>query len=177
MNAEGIEYSFLKRTENDGPFEEVIDYLLKVPCVNRPDILDYVFRLYRYSEHLFITDMFPMMYADDPKCFKRFTSHDGYSVNMRKLSVCCLRIFVNDFLHNDPEHVMVVSGSYAPGEEEQGSSRKLRLYWYFFAPLLDELGLEAILLPTWNAFLLARTASVTDKTTLENTYIKVKTQS
>lgn len=174
--AEGIEYGFLKSFHDMEPFEEVTDYLLKVPCVNRADILDYIYRLYRYGEHLFITDMFPRMYENDKNCFKRFTSHDGFTVNMRKLSVCCLRIFVEQIMKNDKNHVMVVSGSYAPTEEEKGESRKLHLYWHFFSPLLDELHLRAIMMPEWNAFLLVSSQSDFDDESMKNTYINFRTR-
>lgn len=174
MFAEGIEYRYLKSTGPNGRFEEVIDYLLKVPCVNREDVLDYIFRLYRYDTHLYITDMFPKMWENDPNCFKRFTSHDGFSINMRKLSVCCLRIFVEHFIKNNIDSVLVISGSYAPTEEEHGASRKLRLYWHFFEPLLEELNLKAIMMSEWNAFLLVSNDSKTDTTLLKDTYLKFK---
>lgn len=177
MIAEGIEYGYLKSTGQTGAFEEVIDYLLKVPCVNRDDILDYIFRLYRYGEHLYVTDMFPLLYENDDNCFKRFTSHDGFSVNMRRLSVCCLRIFAEHFIKNNKNAVMVISGSYAPSEEEHGESRKLRLYWHFFEPLLEELNLKAVMMTEWNAFLLLSNNSELDETILKKTYIKFKTLS
>lgn len=174
MLAEGIEYSYLKSSEATGKFDEIIDYLLKVPCVNRDDVLDYIFRLYRYGSNLYITDMFPKIYENDPNCFKRFTSHDGFSINMRRLSVCCLRIFVEHFVKNDNKAVMVVSGSYAPTEEEHGASRKLRLYWHFFEPLLEECNLRAIMMTEWNAFLLISNDALIDEALLKDTYIKFK---
>lgn len=177
MYAEGIEYDYLRSKGPEGPFEEVIDYLLKVPCVNRPDVLDYIFRLYRYKENLYITDMFPKMFEDSPDCFKRFTSHEGYSVNMRRLSVCCLRIFVEHFVSDDKDKVMVISGSYAPQEQEQGASRKLRLYWHFFEPLLEELELRAVMMHEWNAFLLVSRHSEISDTIMESQYIEFKSRS
>ena len=177
MYAEGIEYGYLKSKGPEGPFEEVIDYLLKVPCVNRPDVLDYIFRLYRYKDHLYITDMFPKMFEDSPDCFKRFTSHEGFSVNMRRLSVCCLRIFAKHLMSENKDKVMVISGSYAPQEKEQGASRKLRLYWHFFEPLLEELELKAVMMPEWNAFLLMSKHSDIPDTIMESQYIEFKTRS
>lgn len=169
-----MDYTFLKTTHDTPPFDSVTDFLLKVPCTNRPETLDYVYRLYCYDKYMYITDMFPQMYAGDPRCFKRFTSHEGYSVDIRKLSVCCLQIFVDEFVKSDSSAVMVVSGSYEPGEEEKGPSRKLKLYWYFFKSLLDGLHLRVIDMWQQNAFLLTSVDNPHENSELSDIYLKFK---
>ena len=169
-----MEYSFLHTTCETPPFDCVTDYLLKVPCTNRPDVLDYVYRLYCYDKLMYITDIFPKMFADDPRCFKRFTSREGYAVDMRKLSLSCLQIFVDEFIANDLSAVMVVSGSYEPGEDEQGPSRKLKLYWYFFKSHLDELHLRVIDLWHLNAFLLTSVDNPHEDSELSSIYSTFK---
>ena len=169
-----IKYCFDKRTENDGLFREIIEYSLKVPCVNRTDILDYIYRLYRFEEHLYITDIFPLIFANDNKCFQKFTSHEGYRVNMRQLAVTCLEIFTNDFISKDKDDIMVISGSYESGETTDKPSRKLRLYWYFFRPLLDELDLDVVDMADVNAFMLFSKSSSHHKETIKDCYIRFK---
>lgn len=167
-------YTLLKTVYDQPPFEVVTDYLMEVPCTNRDESLDYIYRLYRYGEWLYVTDIFPRMFEDDNRCFKRFTSREGYSVDMRKLSVKCLRIFVKEFISSDILNVMVVSGSYADGEKESGESRKLRLYRYFFTPLLEELNLRLIDLSERNAFFLASKQSPLTDDEIINCYANFK---
>ena len=93
-----FEYNFDKISKGAPPFEETIDYRLVVPCVNRDDTLLYIFRSYRFGEFMYITDVFPKMYENDERCFKRFVSREGFSINMKKLSVTCLAIFVEHFI-------------------------------------------------------------------------------
>lgn len=169
-----FEYRFDKITDKNPPFEETVDYILKVPCENRPDILDYVFRSYQYGEWLYITDIFPKMYADDPKCFKRFTSHEKYFVNMRRLAVTCVYIFVKEFMTRQPLSVMVISGSYEVGEKEEGPSRKLKLYQYFFRSILRELNLRAVDMLDKNAFMLVRDDSPLADSEIFSKYLEFK---
>lgn len=169
-----IKYFFNKRTENDGLFREIIDYSLKVPCVNRTDILDYIYRLYRFEDHLYITDIFPLMFANDNKCFQKFTSHEGYSINMKQLAVTCLEIFANDFISKDKNHIMVISGSYEPREATDKPSRKLRLYWYFFSPLLERLNLDVVDMSDKNAFMLYSKFSSHNKGNIKECYLRFK---
>ena len=171
---ERIDYHFEARRNNGGLFGEIIDYSLKVPCTNRSDMLDYIYRLYKFEDHLYITDIFPRMFADDSKCFQRFTSHEGYTINMKQLAIRCLEIFVKEFISKDVNHIMVVSGSYESGEATDKPSRKLRLYWYFFSPLLDKLNLTAVDMSERNAFLLLSGQSIQKELDIKNCYIRFK---
>lgn len=134
-------------------FSEIKDYELTVPCLNKDEI-KYIFRSYCYNSYLYITDIFPAMWDGLDDCFKRIISREGYAVNMRKLSVTCVYIFVKHYISASEDNAMVISGSYEYGEDESNISRKLRLYWAFFSPLLDLLSLRAV--PIWelNAFVL-----------------------
>lgn len=147
-------YEYIKTTYNQQPFEEIVEYGLKIPCINKEGILDYIFKSYRYKEYLYITDIFPKMYENDNKCFQHIISREGYTVNMRKLSVSCLVIFVKHFIGRVQDSAMVISGSYEIGEPTEGMSRKLKLYWYFFSPLFDTLGLRSVNMFDKNAFIL-----------------------
>ena len=171
-----IEYSFSKTVHNEHPFDEVTDFLLKVPCQGKADTIDYIYRLYRFGADLYITDIFPKMYEGDSRCFKRFTSHEGYNVNMRSLAVSCLRIFVNEIISANHDAVMVVSGSYADGEDEDGPSRKLKLYWYCFKPLLGELNLRMVDVSGHNAFMLLRGDSGVSDDLLMRQYLAFKSR-
>lgn len=171
---EKIKYHLEERKYGNGQFNEITDYCLDVPCTNRADTLEYIYRLYKYEDHLFITDIFPRIFAGDSKCFQRFTSHEGYCVNMRKLAVTCLEIFVDEFISYDPDNIMVVSGSYEHGEPTDRPSRKLRLYWYFFSPLLDRLNLKTVDMTNRNAFLLLSKLSKLNEDEIKNSYIRFK---
>ena len=171
---ERIEYHFEERKVGGSLFEEIIDYGLNVPCTNRADMLDYIYRLYRFEDHLYITDIFPRMFADDSKCFQRFTSHEGYTINMKQLAVTCLEIFVAEFISKNKDSIMVVSGSYEPGEATDKPSRKLRLYWYFFSPLLDRLDLKTVDMSDRNAFLLLSRQSALREEDIKKNYIRFK---
>lgn len=164
-----FEYGFDKAFKGDAPFEETIDYTLTVPCVNRDETLSYIFRSYRFGEYLYITDIFPKIFGNDNRCFRRFTSHEGFTVNMRRLSVTCLVIFVEHFMSEDVRRAMVISGSYEDNEPPHGPSRKLRLYNYFFSPLLDEFKLRSVEMIDENAFILvSRDNPLTDEEIKQN---------
>ncbi len=140
--------------KGDYPFPEIVDYKITVPCLNREDTLIYIFRSYCYGSYLYITDYFPQLYENDSRRTSRFTSHEGYSINMRQLSVTCLAIFVEHFIKNDLRKAMVISGSYQDNENKCGPSRKLKLYQYFFYPLLTQLNLRSVEMMEYNAFIL-----------------------
>lgn len=77
-----FEYSYDKKIKGKYPFKETEDYILTVPCLNRKETLDYIFRSYRFRDYLYITDIFPKMFENDSRCFQRFTSREGL------LSIC-----------------------------------------------------------------------------------------
>lgn len=168
------DYKYIKTATDRAPFDAVIDYGLKVPCTGRDVMLDYIFRSYRYGSWLYVTDIFPQMYENDNNCFKRFTSHEGLAVNMRRLSVTCVVIFVNHFIAQDPDSAMVISGSYAPGEPAEGMSRKLKLYRYFFMPLLDELDLRSVDMLDANAFILVSKGNCLSDDEIRQKYMEFK---
>lgn len=150
-------YKYLRVKHYDEPnalFNEIKDYELDVPCVDTGYELKYLFRTYRFNSYLYITDIFPAMWENEKDCFKRILSHEGHRVNMRKLSVTCLVAFKEHYIKYDTNAAMVISGSYEYGENENQISRKLRLYWAFFQPLLDELSLRVVQIPELNAFVL-----------------------
>jgi hypothetical protein len=134
-------------TGNDSPFSKIEDYEIDVPCINKNESIKYLFRSYCFRDYLYLTDIFPAMWNGQDDCFKRIISREGYSVNMRKLSVTCLAIFVKHYIKSYMDNAMVVSGSYEYGENETNVSRKLRLYWAFFSPILERLSLRAV--PIW----------------------------
>lgn len=169
-----FEYNFDKISKGAPPFEETIDYRLVVPCVNRDDTLLYIFRSYRFGEFMYITDVFPKMYENDERCFKRFVSREGFSINMKKLSVTCLAIFVEHFIKNNERRCMVISGSYEDNENPEGASRKLRLYNYFFKPLLEQLNLRSVDMFEENAFILVSKSSTLSNEEIRQEYLTFK---
>lgn len=139
---------------DNSPFSKIENYEIDVPCLNKNEQIKYLFRSYCFRDYLYVTDIFPAMWDGQHDCFKRITSRQGYSVNMRKLSVTCLVIFVMHYIKNHVNNAMVISGSYEYGEDDSNVSRKLRLYWAFFSPLLEKLSLRAIQIQNLNAFVL-----------------------
>lgn len=154
MSVQILEYKAGMHIKGDDPFPETVDYLITVPCLNREEKLTYIFRSYCFESYLYITDYFPSMYEDDDQKFRRFTSHEGFSVNMRQISITCLAIFVKHFINKDIRKAMVISGSYQDNETPSGPSRKLNLYKYFFYPLLEEFQLRSVEMMEHNAFIL-----------------------
>lgn len=154
-------------------FSEIKDYELTVPCLNQ-EVITYIYRSYCYNDYLYITDIFPAMWDGLDDCFKRITSREGYTVNMRKLSVTCLYIFVKHYISAHKDNAMVISGSYEYGEDESHISRKLRLYRAFFFPLLDQLSLRVV--PIWelNAFVLTDRKSKIEDEIIVNDYRNFK---
>ena len=144
-------YKFLKIEYEQPPFEDVTDYLLETPCQGQAAMIEYIFRLYRFR-NLYISDIFPAMYEGQSNCFKRFTSHEGYQINYQQLSVNCLNIFVSHYISQNPDNVLVVSGSYQEGEDTGAASRKLRLYWYMFRDAVAAHKLRTVKLFEQNAF-------------------------
>lgn len=169
-----FEYRFGHKGKGDFPFSETVDYILEVPCTNREEILEYIFRSYRFRNFIYVTDIFPKLFENDGRCFRRFTSREGFSVNMRRLSVTCLVIFVRHFMSDSPRSAMVVSGSYEDDEPETGPSRKLKLYRYFFSPLLEQLGLRSAEMPEENAFILIRKDNPLSDAEIKQEYLDFK---
>ena len=150
-------YRYLKVKHYDDPnalFNEIKDYELDVDCIETGTELKYLFRTYKFSSYLYITDIFPAMWENEKDCFKRLLSHEGHRVNMRKLSVTCLIAFKEHYIKHAIDSAMVISGSYEYGEDVNQISRKLRLYWAFFQPLLEKLSLKVVQIPELNAFVL-----------------------
>ncbi len=157
-----------------GLFSEIADYAVDAVDLGCGNTVPYTCRSYRYDGFLYITDIFPSAWDNDPLCFKRIISREGTPVNMRRVSVTCLVLFTEQYTSRDKNAVMVVSGSYAPGEKEEGPSRKLKLYRAFFEPLIERLGLRILHSSTMNAFMLMdRRACVTDEQ-VENSYAEFK---
>ena len=95
---------------------------------------------------------------------------------MRRLSITCLFIFVQHFMRIDRNYVMVISGSYEIGEDKGGMSRKLKLYWYFFSPILNQLGLRAIDMFENNAFIVVSKENSLEDECIRQEYLKFKQQ-
>lgn len=169
-----FEYSFDQIVKGEYPFEETVNYILTVPCVNRKEVLTYIFRSYRYREYLYITDIFPKMYEHDNRCFRRFTSREGFAVNMRRLSVTCVAIFFKHIINDNPKKAMVISGSYEDNEPTQGASRKLKLYQYFFTPLLEPLNLYSVNMFEENALILIRKDNPLSEMEIRQEYLNFK---
>ena len=123
---------------------------------------------------MYITDVFPKKYENDECCFKRFVSREGFSINMKKLSVTCLVIFVEHFIMNDERRSLVISGSYEDNEIPEGASRKLRLYNYFFKPLLEQLNLRSVDMFEENAFILVNKNSTLSNEDIRQEYLTFK---
>jgi len=155
LNIFSYVYSGTKKNEMNGAiFSEITDFNLQVPCLDTGVTLKYIFRVYKFNDYLYITDMFPAHWENEKDCFKRILSHEGNRVNMRQLSITCLVAFREYYIKSDNTAAMVVSGSYQYGEDDSGVSRKLRLYWMFYKPLLETLSLRAIQITELNAFVL-----------------------
>jgi len=143
-----------KNIENGALFSEITDFNLQAPCLDTGITINYIFRVYRFNDYLYITDVFPARWENEKDCFKRILSHEGNRINMRQLSVTCLAAFHEYYIKSEKTAAMVISGSYQYGEDENSVSRKLRLYWAFFEPLLETLSLRAVQIRELNAFVL-----------------------
>jgi len=133
------QYKLLKiENLHDSVFNSIEQYGFKAKCLNPENELEYRLNFYRYRAGLFITDFFPAIWESDPDCFRKLTSKEGYAVNIRKIITTCFFIFHNEVFSRDNQNAMVLSGSYAFGEQplaETGISRKLKVYRDIFIPL------------------------------------------
>jgi len=143
-----------KNVINGALFREITDFNLEAPCLDTGVMLKYIFRVYRFNDYLYITDVFPAKWENEKDCFKRILSHEGNRINMKQLSITCLTAFREYYIKRDKTAAMVISGSYQYGEDDGNVSRKLRLYWAFFEPLLETLSLRAVQIRELNAFIL-----------------------
>ena len=136
-------YPYVKLSEENfkGNIDKVIQYSFDVDCNNADKSIMYVLDFMRY-ENLWITDVYPQMWIGrDDKC-KRFTSHEGYTVDFKLISWTSVYIFIKEFF--DENEVMVISGSYDSKEPQCGASRKLKLYKYFFTKMQQKLPFKMI---------------------------------
>ncbi len=151
-------YRFISAKYDDGNetlFDEIIDFEIDVPCQNRDEIIVYILRFYKYKGYLCINDYFPTMWENQSDCFARKTSSEGYTVNIKTISLTCLFIFIKEILSKNQDCTMVVCGSYELGENTTRISRKLKLYKWFFYPLLENLKLKSVEVLELNAFIIA----------------------
>ena len=168
-------YSFLeKKTTAGSKTNEFEQYVIDAWCTNRNEKIEYLLNLYRYGTYLYISDILPRLWENEPDCFTRFTSHEGYAVNMKKISITCLYIFFENVANRNNDAALVISGSYQAGEDKLKDSRKLKLYKYFFLPYLFELHLRLIGIEGMNAFVLIKKESALQNETIINDYKKFK---
>lgn len=146
-------YSFKRKEFFGEKFDSLIQYTFEVPCTNKEESISYLLNFYRVNR-LLITDVFPAMWEEKKDKCIRFTSHEGWNVNFRKISLTSAFIFMREFVAKNAQYVMVISGSYAPDEEKGGVSRKLNLYYYFFKESAHEMGYRIVGIWESNAFLL-----------------------
>lgn len=149
---------------------EIIQYIIKAECINTNKEIDYLFNLYKYNTNLYISDIFPRIWENDKNCFKRFTSHEGIVVNMRKISITSLYIFFHNIGKYNKNACIVISGSYQVEEDKSQDSRKLKLYRYFFRPHLSALKLKLIEINNMNAFVLTNERCSISENTIINDY-------
>lgn len=142
---------------NDHPAKYLIQYGFKVNCLNKNCSLNYLLNFYKYKSYLYITDFFPAVWENDENCFRRLTSTEGLTINIRKTVITCLLIFHERIRPMNHDSAMVISGSYLDGEKpdpEFKISRKLKLYWNIFKPLALDLNLKIVELLDLNAVIL-----------------------
>lgn len=168
-------YSMFYRKETPAEKTDRLDqYRINARRSDNGEEIDYRVNFYTYRGYMLITDIFPASWEQEEDCFSRLTSHEGVFVNMRKLAVTSLYIFCREFLPVNGYAAMVVSGSYAPGEEQSGISRKLRIYKNIFDPLLEDLGLVGIDIPELNALIIRSTGSGIDEDRIREDYYAFK---
>lgn len=112
-------------------------------------IIPYLLDFMKYGR-LWITDIYPEIWANEKDRMTRFTSHEGIIIDFRKISNTSVYLFLRDF--KNINEVMVISGSFQINENKDGESRKLGLYRYFFSRLRNILNFKIIEVPCMNAF-------------------------
>lgn len=144
-----IQYRMLAENSDNG---EIVPYLLDFMRTGR----------------LWITDIYPEMWANDSNKCHKFTSHEGIHINFQRISNTSVYVFLRDFVNT--EEVMVISGSYQDNETQSFDSRKLKLYRYFFNKLKDDLQFEIIEAPGLNGFFICHPGVSMDFSSLFNEY-------
>lgn len=165
----------LFRSETIGDrFEKLIQYTFAAPCINKEDEIQYLLNFYTVGR-LLITDVFPAEWEEKRDRCKRFTSHEGNSVDFRKISLTSVWIFMQDFVPQNSDFIMVISGSYAPNEKPEGISRKLRLYHYFFERCATEMEYRIVGAGNFNAFFLVSLKCTVSDEEIVKEYINFRT--
>lgn len=153
-------YQFGKIQICNDNLKYLIQYQFKVNCMNSNKVLDYALNFYKYDKFLYITDYFPVKWENDSKCFQKLLStEENISVNVKKIVTTCFMIFHERIIRINKNAGFVVSGSYVEGEKPLPGlnySRKLKLYWLIFKPLVSALHYKIVEIFDYNAIVIIR---------------------
>ncbi|MDD3875719.1 MAG: 4Fe-4S cluster-binding domain-containing protein [Bacteroidales bacterium] len=165
------EYCFHKEENfSEGIFKKKIQFEIKARSLNTMEPINYLLNFYEFGVYMQITDIFPAAWENERNCFERLTSKEGVFVNMKKLSVTSLIIFIREFLPLNQNAAMVISGSYEPLEDKKDISRKLKLYKKIFNSMLKNCKLKIIDVLELNAFIILSNESSTNEEKLIKDY-------
>ena len=149
-------YCIVDTVCHDDVIERFVQYRMMAKNLLNGEPVPYLLDFMKWK-NLWITDIYPEIWADDENRCRRFTSHEGIRIDFRKISNTSVFAFLKDFQENDG--VMVISGSYQDEENRRADSRKLRLYRYFFNELKGRLDFDIVESEGMNAFFIFKAGS------------------
>lgn len=154
-------------TKCNGEVDHWIQYRMQAENTDNGEPVPYLLDFMR-TGRLWVTDIYPEMWANDHDKCHRFTSHEGIHINFQRISNTSVYVFLRDFA--DMGEVMVISGSYQENETQSVDSRKLKLYRYFFNKLKNDLQFEIVEAPGLNGFFICHPGVSMDFLSLFNEY-------
>lgn len=162
-------YPYEKICEMDckGQVERWIQYKIAARDLQSSDTIPYLLDFMKIG-NLWITDIYPEMWAENSDRCKRLTSHENIHINFERISNTSVKVFLDDFPRDGS--VMVISGSYQDEENKEGDSRRLRMYRYFFNRLKKHLPIQINEIQESNGFFISHAEASTDNKSLIQQY-------
>lgn len=162
-------YPHVKMREMDckGQIEKWIQYRITASDIQSDAPVPYLLDFMKIGS-LWITDIYPEMWAEYSDRCRRLTSHENIHINFERISNTSVKVFLEDFPQDGS--VMVISGSYQDDEEKEGDSRRLCMYRYFFNKLKKHLPIQIIEIPETNGFFISHADAFIDKLSLIQKY-------
>lgn len=162
-------YPYVKICEMDckGQIEKWIQYSIAACDLQSGDMIPYLLDFMKIGG-LWITDIYPEMWAEKSDRCKRLTSHENIHINFERISNTSVKVFLDDFPRDGS--VMVISGSYQDDEDKEIDSRRLRIYRFFFNKLKQHLPIQIIEIPESNGFFISHADASTKNQSLIQQY-------
>lgn len=150
-----------------------IQYRVTAKEIDTKETVPYLLDFMRIGR-LWITDIYPEMWAEDPNRCRRLTSHENIHINFQRISNTSVKIYLNEFPADGT--VMIISGSYQQEENQTEDSRRLKLYRFFFNKLKTSENFEITEATGLNGFFISHAGLTIDKKGLIEEYNLFKLQ-